>query len=77
MERENLSYTSFQSIATPHANPSYIKKSNISVATLKNPITWGNEKVEVIFFISLENDKNLELDEIYEVFYDFIDNKKI
>ncbi|MDX5707878.1 hypothetical protein SIK39_10285, partial [Clostridioides difficile] len=38
--------------------------------------TWGNEKVEVIFFISLENDKNLELDEIYEVFYDFIDNKK-
>ena len=43
---------------------------------LKNPITWGNEKVEVIFFISLENDKNLELDEIYEVFYDFIDNKK-
>ncbi|OJT87713.1 hypothetical protein BM534_10680, partial [Clostridioides difficile] len=51
-------------------------KSNISVATLKNPITWGNEKVEVIFFISLENDKNLELDEIYEVFYDFIDNKK-
>ncbi|HAU4840122.1 TPA: PRD domain-containing protein, partial [Clostridioides difficile] len=76
IERENLSYTSFQSIATPHANPSYIKKSNISVATLKNPITWGNEKVEVIFFISLENDKNLELDEIYEVFYDFIDNKK-
>ncbi len=76
IERECLSYTSFQSIATPHANPSYIKKSNISVATLKNPITWGNEKVEVIFFISLENDKNLELDEIYEVFYDFIDNKK-
>lgn len=76
IKRENLSYTSFQSIATPHANPSYIKKSNISVATLKNPITWGNEKVEVIFFISLENDKNLELDEIYEVFYDFIDNKK-
>ncbi|EQE90066.1 hypothetical protein RHF96_03395 [Clostridioides difficile] len=32
--------------------------------------------MEVIFFISLENDKNLELDEIYEVFYDFIDNKK-
>ncbi|MGO0807206.1 hypothetical protein ACTPEF_25135 [Clostridioides difficile] len=28
----------------------------MSVATLKNPITWGNEKVEVIFFISLEND---------------------
>lgn len=76
IERESLSYTSFQSIATPHANPSYIKKSNISIATLKNPITWGNEKVEVIFFISLENDKNLELDEIYEVFYDFIDNKK-
>ncbi|KPI48540.1 PTS sugar transporter [Clostridioides difficile] len=76
IERESLSYTSFQSIATPHANPSYIKKSNISVATLKNPITWGNEKVEIIFFISLENDKNLELDEIYEVFYDFIDNKK-
>lgn len=76
IERENLSYTSFQYIATPHANPSYIKKSNISVATLKNPITWGNENVEVVFFISLENDKNLELDEIYEVFYDFIDNKK-
>lgn len=76
IERESLSYTSFQSIATPHANPSYIKKSNISIATLKNPITWGNEKVEIIFFISLENDKNLELDEIYEVFYDFIDNKK-
>lgn len=43
---------------------------------LKNFIIWGNEKVEVIFFILLENDKNLEFDEIYEVFYDFIDNKK-
>ncbi|WP_182201762.1 BglG family transcription antiterminator [Paraliobacillus salinarum] len=76
LDREELSFTSFNSMATPHANPKYIKKSTIVVATLLEPIQWGDELVNKVFFIALEKDNQLDLDDIYDNFFEFIDNKK-
>jgi activator of the mannose operon (transcriptional antiterminator) len=77
LRREKLSFTSFKDIATPHANLEFIKKSTIIVSTLKNPIQWGNQKVDKVFFIALQKEHSLNLDEIYEGFFDYLDSKKM
>ncbi|MQS76433.1 transcription antiterminator [Lactobacillus halodurans] len=76
--REHLSYTSFKNIATPHANPKYVKQSQIGVLKLLNPITWGKQKVSLVFFIAFnQNTPQSELDKIYDRFWDILSNRKI
>ncbi|MBC1457187.1 BglG family transcription antiterminator [Listeria newyorkensis] len=74
--REELSFTSFDDMATPHADPALIKKSAIVIATLKEPVKWGLVDVDKIFFIALTENNGLNLDAVYEQFYNYIDNKK-
>lgn len=75
LAREELSYTSFGSIATPHGNPDYVLASRIVIVTLEKAISWGDELVDKLFFIALQKDPTLDLDKIYEVLYDLIDNQ--
>lgn len=74
--REELSFTSFDDMATPHADPALIKQSAIVIATLKKPVKWGLVDVDKIFFIALTENNGLNLDAVYEQFYNYIDNKK-
>ena len=54
-ERENLSETALGNlIAIPHAFEGHIKRQGIGVMTLKKPINWGDEKVQLIFLLSLD-----------------------
>ena len=54
-ERENLSETALGNlIAIPHAFEGHIKKQGIGIMTLKKPINWGDEKVQLIFLLSLD-----------------------
>lgn len=76
LKREQLSFTSFRGLATPHAEPIFIKRSVIAVATLEKPIQWGEEQVDKIFFLALDDKNNLNLDKLYESFYDLLDQKK-
>lgn len=76
IQREQLSYTSFHGLATPHADPALIKQSAIVVATLVHPIQWGEEQVDKVFFLALDENHNLSLDKLYEEFYERIDNKR-
>ncbi|KMY49714.1 BglG family transcription antiterminator [Peribacillus loiseleuriae] len=77
LRREELSFTSFKDIATPHANSEFIKKSTILVSTLKKPIQWGKHKVDKVFFIALQEEHSLKLDEIYDGFFDYLESKKM
>ncbi|MDD3362704.1 MAG: BglG family transcription antiterminator [Hespellia sp.] len=53
-ERENLSETALGNlIAIPHAFEGHIIKQGIGLLTLKKPINWGDEKVQLIFLLSL------------------------
>ncbi|MBC1500132.1 BglG family transcription antiterminator [Listeria weihenstephanensis] len=74
--REELSFTSFDELATPHADPALIKESAIVIATLKKPVKWGLVDVDKVFFIALTENNGLNLDAVYEQFYNYIDNKK-
>lgn len=76
LKREALSFTSFEEMATPHADPVLINESHIAIATLKNPVKWGLVEVDKIFFIALTEQNGINLDAMYEQFYKYIDNKK-
>lgn len=59
--REKISETAVGGlIAIPHAFEGYIKKQGIGLITLPKPISWGSEKVQVVFLLALsakiEND---------------------
>lgn len=52
--RERESATSIGGgIAIPHANPKFVNKSAIGVATMKQPIEWGSEFVSVVFLLAI------------------------
>jgi len=78
IKREDLSFTSFRNISTPHANPKYVKKSQIGVLKLDKPIIWGEQMVSVVFFIAFkDNMKQLQLDDIYDRFWNILSDDKL
>lgn len=78
IQRENLSFTSFKNISTPHANPKFVKKTQIGVLKLEKPVIWGEQKVDLVFFIAFkENMDQSQLDTIYERFWDILSNDKL
>ncbi|MFC6177274.1 BglG family transcription antiterminator [Companilactobacillus huachuanensis] len=78
IQRENLSFTSFKNISTPHANPRYVKKTRIGVLKLQEPVVWGNQKVNLIFFIAFkENMDQAQLDTIYDRFWDILSDGRL
>ncbi|WP_459501911.1 BglG family transcription antiterminator [Bacillus sp. C1] len=55
--REKMSATTIGAgIAIPHANPKFIKESAIAIATLKEPVDWGQEKVSLVFMLAVKSD---------------------
>ncbi|MGF1437505.1 BglG family transcription antiterminator [Bacillus thuringiensis] len=55
--REKMSATTIGAgIAIPHGNPKFIQESVIAIATLKEPINWGAEKVSLVFMLAVKSD---------------------
>ncbi|MFL0248880.1 BglG family transcription antiterminator [Clostridium neuense] len=56
--REKMGVTSLDSgTALPHADPTTVKKSSVSIVTLKHPIKWGGIDVCLVIMVSFsEND---------------------
>lgn len=56
--REKMGVTSLDSgAALPHADPTTVKKSSVSIVTLKHPIKWGGIDVSLVIMVSFsEND---------------------
>lgn len=55
LEREKLAATSVGNyFAIPHAYEGHVLKMGIGLMTLKKPIMWGNEKVQIILMLSLD-----------------------
>ncbi|MCY9111846.1 BglG family transcription antiterminator [Bacillus atrophaeus] len=59
--REKMSATNIGAgIAIPHANSKFIKQSAIAIATLKEPLDWGAEKVSLVFMLAVKHeDQNM------------------
>ncbi|MEG0365729.1 MAG: PTS sugar transporter subunit IIA [Coprobacillus sp.] len=65
-KREQLAPTSIGgNFAIPHSFKGHVLKPGIALMTLKKPITWGNEKVQIILMISLDPESQESFKEIF------------
>ena len=71
-EREAISSSSYGNIAISHPLNNEAKSSAIAVSINPNPVLWGENKVNLIFMLSLaEDDKELFAD-IFDFITDII-----
>ncbi|MED3265104.1 MULTISPECIES: BglG family transcription antiterminator [Bacillus] len=55
--RDRMSATTIGAgVSIPHGSPKLIKQSAIAVATLREPLDWGVEKVSLVFMLAVKSD---------------------
>jgi activator of the mannose operon, transcriptional antiterminator len=82
MERENLTSTSIGGgITTPHGTQKHVKNSTISLATLPEPINWGDEKIDFVILLAINisdlKRKNIDIDNLYLLFVKITQNEDV
>ncbi|SDW64610.1 activator of the mannose operon, transcriptional antiterminator [Marininema mesophilum] len=71
LKREQLSSTTIGvGIAIPHGALRHIQRSGIAVATLKNPLDWGGEPVDIIFLLALHPEEGERTQRIFRELVD-------
>lgn len=66
LDREHMSATTIGGgIAIPHGSSERVKQSCIVVVTLKQPIPWGTEKVELVFLLAIKHDELKEMRQLF------------
>lgn len=66
-EREKLAPTSIgNTFAIPHAFEGNVLKQGIGLITLKKPIEWGNDKVQIILMLSIDIRNKTSFQSIFE-----------
>src|SRR5699024_12488821 len=72
IEREKSASTdSGNLIAIPHPNYTLSKESFVSVCVLPKSINWRNHPVQVVFLLSLSEEKKDSIDTFYKLLLDF------
>jgi lichenan operon transcriptional antiterminator len=68
VKRENLAKTDFGNlIALPHSYEAMSDRTFVCVAVLDRPVLWCEEEVQVVFLLSIEKQKNRELQHFFRV----------
>ncbi|MBU5437030.1 BglG family transcription antiterminator [Tissierella sp. MSJ-40] len=64
--RENVSTTAIGSLlAIPHAFEGHVLKQGIGIMTLKKPIDWGDNKVQIILMLSIDGKTQNQFEELF------------
>lgn len=70
-EREAVAPTCIKGgIAIPHADPKYVIKPGIAVATLSSPIDWWGMEIDVVFLLALRVGDRQLFSKLLQVFND-------
>jgi len=72
VERDRHSSTRVAPFVTiPHGNPMYVRHSMIAIATMKKPVVWHGEKIQIVMLLAItKNDlKNPEFKKIFSVIH--------
>ncbi|MGG3587123.1 PTS sugar transporter subunit IIA [Priestia megaterium] len=65
--REKMSATTIGAgIAIPHANSKFVKQSAVAIATLKEPLNWGTEKVTLVFMLAVKNEEQKMTKQLFQ-----------
>lgn len=76
-DREKISDTSLGSLlAIPHAFEGHILKEGIGLLTLKKPVVWGKEKVQVVFMLALNANSGTDFQKIFKAVFHLTRNFK-
>lgn len=68
LQREKLGFTSFGNlIAIPHPNDLISEETFVATAILDRPITWGTQKVQLVFMICVKKENNQDLKALFSV----------
>ena len=73
MLREQLAKTEFGNrVAMPHPYRAMSKETCVCVAVLDHPVLWGEQEVQVVFLVLIEEGKNKDLQKFYQVTSHFL-----
>lgn len=68
MEREEIAPTSYgNSVAIPHPIKPITDHTFLSICTLKKPIQWGENKVQIIFLLSVQKKYKKDIQKLYQL----------
>lgn len=68
LKREALARTDFGNrVAMPHPYKTISKDTFVCVGILEEPILWGEQPVQVVFLISIANQKKKDLQKFYQI----------
>ena len=77
-ERENIISTAVgKGIAIPHGDVDFIIKPSIAIATLKSPIDWAGDMVDVVFMLAFSFKSGNDLTKFFKKFYSVIDDESV
>jgi len=77
LKRERLGKTEFGNlVAMPHPNITLTNETFVCVCILKKPILWDEQMVQIIFLISIENQRNKQLQPFYSITSKLVSNKQ-
>lgn len=77
LKRENLSSTAMGIFAMPHAEVDYNVQPSISIYINSTGITWGDEKVHIVFFFALNRNVKDSINEVYAFFNELVSNYSV
>lgn len=67
-KREKLAPTTFGNlVAMPHPWKAVSRETSVCIAILDQPVQWGEEQVQVVFLVSIADDKTENLQRFYQV----------
>ena len=77
-KREELSNTNMNEVfALPHPLDVIAKKTKVAVAILDEPLLWHNEEtVRIIFLLAIKRGDSLNMEHLYDVFIELVNNPK-
>lgn len=66
-------------IVLPHGNPQFVTKSTISIMTVKEPIKWGKDSVQLIVLLGLQKEelRQKELKKFFSVLHTISSDGKL
>jgi activator of the mannose operon (transcriptional antiterminator) len=78
LEREKITSTYIgKGVAIPHGEDNLVIKPAVSVITLKEPIDWLGEDVDVVFYLALHFTNSQYTKSFFKEFYNMMDNPKL
>ena len=77
IEREKVASTEMDFVAMPHAPIKYVKTPRIAIYLNSHGIDWDKGKVNIVFFMAMNESIKGSIDQVYSYFNAILEDKKL